>query len=222
VTKHQPIRATSEKSEGPNYTAAEGCKLAQPRDIVGYTSTTNIRRRHTDHSHATFWLLQTFHAMKLPCSRARQPKENQVPTPGVKTGRGDWIETLVRRKPNAACRRRQCSPGIRLQRDLGRCWIQPWGSLSYDAVHHWSLQKKSGPKAGLRAPKVTIKCFVSLHPPYVTQKHSSRDLLRFFPFIVMSYKAPPFALFNVNTKQDHSSSQVLHKVSPLCRSFGVQ
>jgi len=87
---------------------------------------------------------------------------------------------------------------------------------------HWSLQKKSGPKAGLRAPKVTIKCFVSLHPPYVTQKQSSRDLLRFFPFIVMSYKAPPFALFNVNTKQDHSSSQVLHKVSPLCRSFCVQ
>jgi len=87
---------------------------------------------------------------------------------------------------------------------------------------YWSLQKKSGPKAGLRAPKVTIKCFVSLHPPYVTQKQSSRDLLRFFPFIVMSYKAPPFALFNVHTKQDHSSSQVLHKVSPLCRSFCVQ
>jgi hypothetical protein len=78
-----------------------------------------------------------------------------------------------------------------------------------------SLLKKSRPQAWLWAPKVTIKRFVSLHPPHVTQKPRSRDLPRIFVFIVMSYKAPTFAVFYVSTKQGHSSSQVPHK----CRHY---
>lgn len=102
-----------------------------------------------------------------------------------------------------------------LRWDICRCWLQPWRALTYDAVSTDRCWRSQGRKPGCEPQKSAIKRFVSLHPPYVTQKPSSRDLPRFFVFIVMSYKAPPFALFYVNTKQGHSSSQVLHK----CRHY---
>lgn len=92
-------------------------------------------------------------AIKLPCSRARQPKENQIPTAGAKTGRGDKTETLERRTPNAACPRRQWSFGIRLQRDICRCWIQLWSSLSYDAVSTDRCRRSQGQKPGCEPQK---------------------------------------------------------------------
>jgi hypothetical protein len=100
--------------------------------------------------HVTFWQLQTFHAIKLPCSRARQPKENQIPTSGIKTGRRD---NGYARTPNATCPRRQWSFGVRLQRDIRRCWFQPWGSLSYDAVSPDRCRRSQGQKPGCEPQK---------------------------------------------------------------------